>query len=51
MGIKALNSFKKKQTEIPAPPPPFCKQEILLSEIRDLLKDKTFSYIKKLWQI
>lgn len=35
--IKALNSFKKKeeQIDVPATPP---KQELLLEEIRDLLK-------------
>lgn len=35
--IKALNSFKKKeeQVDVPAAPP---KQELLLEEIRDLLK-------------
>ncbi|MBN2212097.1 MAG: large-conductance mechanosensitive channel protein MscL [Sedimentisphaerales bacterium] len=34
--IKALNSFKKKQEAAPPPAPP--KQEVLLEEIRDLLK-------------
>jgi large conductance mechanosensitive channel len=33
--IRAINSFKKKEEAAPAAPP---KQEVLLSEIRDLLK-------------
>lgn len=42
MMIKAMNSMKKKQEtpeEAPAPPPP-TKEEVLLTEIRDLLKNK-----------
>jgi len=43
MMIKAMNSLKKKQEaapeEAPAPPPP-TKEEVLLSEIRDILKNK-----------
>ncbi|MBW8323567.1 MAG: large-conductance mechanosensitive channel protein MscL [Prolixibacteraceae bacterium] len=42
MMIKAMNSLKKKEeapAEAPAPPPP-TKEEILLTEIRDLLKQK-----------
>ena len=35
MVIKAMNSFKEKEEEKPAAPP---KQEVLLEEIRDLLK-------------
>jgi large conductance mechanosensitive channel len=35
MIIKALNKMKKKQAESPATPP---AQEVLLTEIRDLLK-------------
>ncbi len=38
--IKAINSFKKKEEEKPAPPPAPTKQEILLTEIRDLLRTK-----------
>ena len=38
--IKALNSLKKKEVEAPAPPPAPTKEEILLTEIRDLLKEK-----------
>jgi large conductance mechanosensitive channel len=37
--IKAINNLKKKPTEEPAPAPPAqSKEEILLTEIRDLLK-------------
>jgi large conductance mechanosensitive channel len=35
MLVKAMNSFKKKQEAAPPPAPP--KQEVLLTEIRDLL--------------
>jgi len=38
MAIKAMNALKKKQEEAPAPPPAPSKQEVLLAEIRDLLK-------------
>lgn len=38
--IKALNKFKKKQEEAPAPPPAPSEEVILLTEIRDLLKQK-----------
>lgn len=38
--IKALNSFKKKEEDKPAPPPAPTKEELLLTEIRDLLKEK-----------
>jgi large conductance mechanosensitive channel len=38
MAIKALNSFKKKEEAAPAPPPAPTKSEVLLEEIRDLLK-------------
>jgi len=42
MMIKAMNSLKKKEeapVEAPAPPPP-TNEEVLLAEIRDLLKNK-----------
>ncbi len=42
MMIKAMNSLKKKEetpVEAPAPPEP-TKEELLLSEIRDILKNK-----------
>ena len=35
-----MNSLKAKEEEAPAGPPTLSKQEILLTEIRDLLKDK-----------
>lgn len=38
IAIKAMNSLKRKQEEAPAPPPAPSKQEVLLTEIRDLLK-------------
>ncbi|MCX2574996.1 large-conductance mechanosensitive channel protein MscL [Pedobacter sandarakinus] len=36
--IKGANNLKKKEVAAPAPPAPPTKEEILLSEIRDLLK-------------
>jgi large conductance mechanosensitive channel len=38
MAIKAMNSLKKKEETKPASPPAPSKQEVLLTEIRDLLK-------------
>jgi len=38
MMIKAMNSMKKKEEEAPAAPPAPTKEETLLTEIRDLLK-------------
>lgn len=39
MVIKAMNSMKKKEEAAPPPPPPGpTKEEVLLTEIRDLLK-------------
>ena len=42
MMIKAMNSAKKKEQESPAPaaPPKPSNEEVLLTEIRDLLKNK-----------
>ena len=40
LAIKAMNSSKRKQETAPAPPPEPPKQEVLLEEIRDLLKNK-----------
>lgn len=37
--VKAINKTKKKADETPAPPPAPTKEEILLTEIRDLLKE------------
>jgi large conductance mechanosensitive channel len=42
MMIKAMNSMKRKEeapAEAPAPPPP-SNEEVLLAEIRDILKNK-----------
>jgi large conductance mechanosensitive channel len=38
--IKAMNSLKQQKEETPAAPIPPTKEETLLAEIRDLLKDK-----------
>ena len=42
VAIKAINQLKRKQEEAPepAPAPEPTKEEVLLSEIRDLLKEK-----------
>jgi large conductance mechanosensitive channel len=40
MVIKGINSMKKKQEEAPAAPPAPSNEEVLLGEIRDLLKKK-----------
>lgn len=41
MAVKAMNSLKKKEEAAPPPPPPAPpKSEVLLEEIRDLLKKK-----------
>jgi large conductance mechanosensitive channel len=37
--VKTINKMKKKQEEVPAPVEP-TKEELLLTEIRDLLKNK-----------
>ena len=38
MVIKAMNNAKKKEAEAPAAPAPTPANEVLLAEIRDLLK-------------
>ena len=38
--IKVINSFKKKEMEIPEKPPEPTKEELLLGEIRDILKQR-----------
>ena len=38
MVIKAINATKRKEADVPAAPPAPTKEEILLTEIRDLLK-------------
>ncbi len=40
MAIKVMNSLKKKEEEAPAAPPEPSAEEKLLTEIRDLLKNK-----------
>lgn len=40
LAIKAMNQLKRKQEEAPAAPPTPTKEEVLLTEIRDLLKEK-----------
>ena len=39
--IKGINSLKRKEEEAPAAPPEPSKEEVLLTEIRDLLKERT----------
>ncbi|MFT7459952.1 MAG: large conductance mechanosensitive channel [Planctomycetota bacterium] len=38
MAVKFINSLKKKEAEAPAAPPAPSNEEVLLTEIRDLLK-------------
>ena len=38
--IKLINKLKKQQVEAPAPAPEPTKEELLLTEIRDLLKER-----------
>ena len=40
MMIRLINKFRRKKEEAPKAPPAPSKEEILLTEIRDLLKDK-----------
>ena len=40
LAIKAVTSMKKKEEEAPAPPPEPSEDIVLLTEIRDLLKNK-----------
>jgi len=37
--VKALNAFQRKEAEAPPPPPKPTAEELLLTEIRDLLKE------------
>lgn len=41
IAVKAINNLKRKEAEQPSAPPTPSKEEILLTEIRDLLKQKT----------
>jgi large conductance mechanosensitive channel len=38
--VKAINRMHKTEAAAPAPPAPPTQQEVLLTEIRDLLKKK-----------
>ena len=38
--VKAINRLYKKKEEVPPPPPTPSAEEVLLTEIRDLLKEK-----------
>lgn len=38
--IKLISKLNKKKEEAPAPPPAPTKEEVLLTEIRDILKEK-----------
>ena len=40
IAVKAINSLKRKEEEAPAAPPKPTPEEVLLTEIRDLLKQK-----------
>ena len=40
VAIRFLNKFKKQEEEAPAAPPAPSKEEVLLTEIRDLLKNQ-----------
>lgn len=40
MAIKFMNSLKKEEEEAPAAPPEPSKEELLLTEIRDLMKQQ-----------
>ena len=39
--VKAINRLYRKKEEAPPPPPAPSKEEQLLTEIRDLLKERT----------
>lgn len=41
IGIKAINTLKRKEAEAPSTPPAPSKEELLLTEIRDLLKERS----------
>ena len=40
VALKVIMKFKRKEAEAPAAPPAPTKEEVLLTEIRDLLKEK-----------
>jgi len=41
IAVKGINSLKRKEEEAPEAPPEPSAQEVLLTEIRDLLKNRT----------
>lgn len=43
LAIKAMNSLRRKEAEAPAAPPAPTKEELLLTEIRDLLREQNRS--------
>jgi len=40
LGVKAINHLKRKEAEAPSAPPAPSREELLLTEIRDLLKEQ-----------
>ena len=40
MAVKGINSMKKKEEEAPAAPPEPSREEVLLGEIRDILRNR-----------
>ena len=44
--VKTLNKFRKKQEEAPPPQPEPTKEVLLLTEIRDILKEEKGSFSK-----
>lgn len=40
MGVKAINRLKREEAKAPTLPPTPTKEEVLLGEIRDLLKEQ-----------
>lgn len=43
LAIKAINTLKRQEAEAPSAPPAPTKEEVLLTEIRDLLKEQNRS--------
>ena len=43
LAVKAINTLKRKEAEAPSAPPAPTKEEVLLTEIRDLLKEQNRS--------
>ncbi|MHB1368870.1 MAG: large-conductance mechanosensitive channel protein MscL [Pseudomonadaceae bacterium] len=43
IAIKAMNSLRRKEAEAPSAPPAPTKEELLLTEIRDLLREQNRS--------